>query len=191
MRSTMRAPTSSPNSGSPTEKPGFYLLVGPIGTATCRPASGGHPCPTSLANAIPRVFMDDTDQDRAAIQSVIDQIVFYPLSRLRRHDEDQGLERGAEHSRTEAPRAAVRPSGWCPRNSSTSSPRFWTRVAPLPGEEALYAQFRSLLAVAARDPAIKKAIVADGRGDRGRGDRAVPRVASTTAARRETAGTDP
>ena len=34
---------------------------------------------TALANAIPRVLMDDTDQDHKAIQPVIDQIVAYPL----------------------------------------------------------------------------------------------------------------
>ena len=32
-------------------------------------------------------------------------------------------------------------------------------VAPLPGEEALYGQFRALLAAAAKDPAIKQALV--------------------------------
>jgi len=36
-------------------------------------------CPTALANAIPRVLQDDTPEDKKAIQSTINQIVFYPL----------------------------------------------------------------------------------------------------------------
>ena len=63
-----------------SSKPGFYLLVGPRW-------SGLKPdgitdvirCSTSLANAIPRVFQDDTPEDKKAIQPVINQIVAYPL----------------------------------------------------------------------------------------------------------------
>ena len=61
-------------------KPGFYLLAGPNW-------KGDKPngieavirSSTPLANGIPRVFMDDTAEDRKAIQAVINQIVFYPL----------------------------------------------------------------------------------------------------------------
>jgi hypothetical protein len=35
---------------------------------------------TRIAICIPRVFMDDTDADRAAIQDVINQIMIYPLT---------------------------------------------------------------------------------------------------------------
>ena len=35
--------------------------------------------PTNLASVIPRLFMDDTDEDRAAIQPIINQIMTYPL----------------------------------------------------------------------------------------------------------------
>ncbi|UVF20475.1 DUF1254 domain-containing protein [Microvirga terrae] len=61
-------------------RPGFYLLAGPRW-------SGLKPngitevfrSPTTLGNAIPRVFMDDTPEDRKAIQAVINQVVVYPL----------------------------------------------------------------------------------------------------------------
>src|SRR5262245_6172030 len=61
-------------------KSGFYLLVGPRWNGL-KPAGITDiiRCPTSLANAIPRVFQDDTAEDKKAIQSVINQIVFYPL----------------------------------------------------------------------------------------------------------------
>ena len=61
-------------------KPGFYLLAGPEwkddkpnGIEAVLRSS------TALANGIPRVFMDDTPEDRKAIQPLINQIVFYPL----------------------------------------------------------------------------------------------------------------
>ena len=37
---------------------------------------------TALAFAVPRVFMDDTPEDRAAIQPLLSQINVYPLSQF-------------------------------------------------------------------------------------------------------------
>jgi hypothetical protein len=62
-------------------KPGFYLLVGPnwkgeapLGvTAVCRSS-------TDLGVIFPRVFQDDTPQDKAAIQPLLSQIMVYPLA---------------------------------------------------------------------------------------------------------------
>lgn len=62
-------------------EPGFYLLVGPSWEGEV--PDGIHAVirsSTSLAHAIPRVFMNDTGEDRALIQPVIDQIVVYPLA---------------------------------------------------------------------------------------------------------------
>jgi len=61
-------------------KPGFYLLVGPNWKGT-KPegVQAVIRSPTALANAIPRIFMDDSDADRQAIQKKINQVVFYPL----------------------------------------------------------------------------------------------------------------
>ena len=103
--------------------------------------------------------MDDTHEDREAIQPVINQIVAYPLKDFDGKMKTQGLEQGAGHSRARSPRAAARRPGSCRRSSSTSSPTVLDTVAPLPGEEALYGQFRVLLDAAAKDPAIKQALV--------------------------------
>jgi len=62
-------------------KSGFYLLVGPNWDGDIPDGiSGVARSSTELANAIPRVFMDDTAEDRAAIQPLVNQIVVYPLS---------------------------------------------------------------------------------------------------------------
>src|SRR5208337_422353 len=62
-------------------KPGFYMIVGrnwkrevPAGiTAVVR-------SPTDLVFVIPRIQMDDTAEDRKAIQPALSQVVMYPLS---------------------------------------------------------------------------------------------------------------
>lgn len=72
------------NLGKPCgSEPGFYLLVGPNWKGK-KPASveAVIQSRTALANCIPRAFMDDTPEDRSAIQNVINQVVVYPLSQF-------------------------------------------------------------------------------------------------------------
>jgi hypothetical protein len=64
-------------------KPGFYLVAGPDWKGeTPAGVSGVVRSSTTLAFAIPRIFMDDTAEDRKAIQPVLNQINFYPLSQF-------------------------------------------------------------------------------------------------------------
>src|SRR5262249_50529846 len=130
-------------------RPGFYLLVGPNWkgnvpqgiTAVFRSS-------TSLANAIPRAFLNDTDQDRHAIQSVIDQIVAYPLSQF-----DGKMKSIKWREAPSIPGPAKREAGetqWVvPEKFFDEFQAVLDGVSPLPGEEALYAQFRWLMQVAA------------------------------------------
>jgi hypothetical protein len=61
--------------------PGHCLLVGPSWDGQVPDGIVDvFRSPTALANAIPRVFMDDTDEDRAAIQPLLNQIMVYPLT---------------------------------------------------------------------------------------------------------------
>ncbi|HWJ61082.1 MAG TPA: DUF1254 domain-containing protein [Acidimicrobiales bacterium] len=143
--------------GSPYgSRPGHYLLAGPNW-------DGEVPdgivevfrSPTDLANAIPRIFMDDTDEDRAAIQALLNQVMVYPLDEYTPGD--------------------LRTKDWSDVPSFDAGPRsadagetkwvepdtFFERLAtvldtttPLPGEEALHAQFAALVAAGERDPAI-------------------------------------
>jgi hypothetical protein len=140
-------------------EPGFYLLVGPNWDGvTPDGITGVFQSSTSLANLVPRVFMNDTDEDRAAIQEVIDQIVVYPLS------EFDGEMKTIDWSKAPAfPNPEQGGSGetrWVvPENFFDQLGGVLDDVAPLPGEEALYAQFRWLLDVAAKDPDLKQAMV--------------------------------
>jgi len=62
-------------------KPGFYLVVGPNWNGN--PPAGINAVvksSTDLAAMFPRAFQDDTPEDKAAIQSVLRQIMVYPLT---------------------------------------------------------------------------------------------------------------
>jgi hypothetical protein len=64
-------------------KPGFYMVVGPNWKGeTPKEITAVLRSSTTVVFAIPRVFMDDTPEDHAAIQPLLSQIVFYPLSRF-------------------------------------------------------------------------------------------------------------
>jgi len=142
-------------------KPGFYLLVGPNWDGkTPDGITGVVQASTSLANIVPRVFMNDTDEDRAAIQEVIDQVVVYPLSQF------DGKMKTIDWSEAPSiPAPADQDSGggetrWVvPEKFFDQLGGVLDGVPPLPGEEAMYAQFRWLLDVAAKDPELKQAIV--------------------------------
>lgn len=140
-------------------KPGFYLLAGPKWkgqtpagiTAVLRSS-------TPLANAIPRVFMNDTAEDRKAIQPVLNHIVVYPLTKF-----DGKMKSIKWDSVPSIPGPANQEAGetkWVvPEKFFDEFPAVLDGVPPLPGEEAMYAQFRWLMNLAAKDPAIKKALV--------------------------------
>jgi hypothetical protein len=138
-------------------KPGFYLLVGPkwrgnvpAGITDVVRSS------TELADAIPRVFLNDTAEDRKAIQPVINQIVVYPLT------EFDGKMKTVDY--TSLPVIPAPPRGgdggetkWViPEKFFDEFAALLDDVPPLPGEEAIYASFRQLMNAAKADPVVAK-----------------------------------
>ena len=139
-------------------KPGFYLIVGPNWKGeTPKGISAVVRSSTELANIIPRVFMDNTAEDRQAIQPVINQIVVYPLK------EFDGKMKAMDWSKAPAipgPKGTGGETKWVvPEKFFDQFGEVLDKVAPLPGEEALYGQLRVLMDAAAKNPAIKKALV--------------------------------
>ncbi|KLD66186.1 hypothetical protein Y882_00480 [Dyella japonica DSM 16301] len=140
-------------------KPGFYLLVGPDWHGTV--PNGIAQVFRATSNTgflIPRVFMDDTDADRAAIQPLISQIDVYPLSQF------DGKMKQTDWSKTPSfPAPPPEPNGGespkvIPAKFFDELPMVLKDAQPLPGEGAIYAQAQALLAAAKADPAIKAAI---------------------------------
>jgi hypothetical protein len=141
-------------------KPGPYLLA---------PASWDGPVPggiagmfrfdTRIAVCIPRVFMDDTDSDRAAIQPVINQVMAYPLG------EYTGQMRTTDWTAAPSFPAGSSTSGeqetqWVdPQRFFAELPAVMAEVPARPGEEALYEMVKSLVQ-AAGDPRVAESLTA-------------------------------
>jgi hypothetical protein len=136
-------------------KPGHYLLVGPKwnervpeGIIAVFRSS------TDLAAVFPRVFQDDTPEDKVAVQRVLSLVMVYPLSDF------NGQMKTRDWSKTPsfpAPAGAGKgETKWVlPEKFFDQLPEVLQTVPPLPGEEALYRSFESLLDAAAKDPQVK------------------------------------
>jgi hypothetical protein len=138
--------------------PGYYLMVGPDWkgekpagiTAVVRSS-------TSRAFVVPRVFMDDTAEDHAAIQPLLSQVVYYPLSEF---DGKMKTKDWSKLPHFPAPKSTGKgETKWVnPETFFDELPAVMKQVPPMPGEEALYNWIGSVLEAAANDPAIKKTL---------------------------------
>ena len=78
-------------------KPGFYMIVGPNWKGeTPSGISGVVRSTTDFAVTMPRIFMNDTAEDHAAIQPAAEPDTGLPVEPVRRKDEDKGLEQASE-----------------------------------------------------------------------------------------------
>jgi hypothetical protein len=134
--------------------PGFYLLVGqnwngevPKGITRVFRAS------TNTGYVIPRVFQDDTPEDKRAVQSVIDQIMMYPMA------EYDGTMKVRDWSKLATGGGDEEMQWVVPERFFDMLPLVLADAPPLPGEEVLYAQIQAVLTAAEKDPKVKAAIV--------------------------------
>ncbi|MGC1576524.1 MAG: DUF1254 domain-containing protein [Beijerinckiaceae bacterium] len=137
--------------------PGYYLLVGPNWHG--KAPSGITRVFRSSTNTgfiAPRIFMDDTPEDREAIQPVLRQIVMYPLA------EYDGTMKSIDWSKiARLPNAATGEQEivWVPPEAFVDTlPTVLADAPPLPGEEARYAQLSAVLVAARSDPKLKAAM---------------------------------
>jgi hypothetical protein len=137
--------------------PGFYLLVGPgWNGAVPRGISRVFQSLTKRGFVAPRVFQDDSPEDKAAIQAVLRQIVMYPVS------EFDGTMKSKDWSKL--PKVASPVSGdeevkWVPPERFVDElSAVLADAPPLPGEEARYAQVLAVLEAAQHHPELKKAM---------------------------------
>jgi hypothetical protein len=138
-------------------KPGFYLMVGPGWTGN--PPAGITAVVRSSTTevlAAPRVFMDDTPEDHTAVQSLVAQINFYPLSEF---DRKMKTTDWSKLPHFPVPASGEGETKWVnPDTFFDELPAVMQQVPPLPGEEALYNWIGSVLAAAAEDPEIKNTL---------------------------------
>ena len=133
--------------------PGFYLLVGPDWDGDVpNGINGVFRSPTNTGFVIPRVFRDDTAEDLAAVQAPVSHIMMYPV------DEFDGVMKTMDW--TTLPQYPSADGGaeevrWVhPETFFEVLHTALDDAPPLPGEEARYAEVRSVLAAAANDEAV-------------------------------------
>lgn len=138
-------------------EPGFYLLAGPGWSGT--PPDGIKKVfrsPTKIGYVIPRAFLNDTPEDKAAVQPVINQIMMYPLSEYTGEMKTKDW--------TTIPKFPSQSQGeeevkWVVSDKFFDQlPEVLKEVPPLPGEEPLYALLQSVLDAASKDDKIKAAL---------------------------------
>jgi hypothetical protein len=137
--------------------PGFYLLVGPNWQGDVpKGITKVFRSPTNTGFCAPRVFQDDTPEDKKAIQGVLSQVLFYPLS-----DFDGTMKVKDWNGMPKMPPQASgsEESKWVfPEKFVDQLPIALADAPPLPGEEARYAQVLAVVAAAQADPKLKAAM---------------------------------
>ena len=138
-------------------KPGFYLLVGPNwqgevpeGIAAVIRSS------TEYTFAAPRIFLNDTAEDRLAVQPLINQINAYPLTEF---DGKMKIKDWNDVPSFPAPKVEGENKWVVPEKFFDQLPGVMAAVPPLPGEEALYASIQQVLDAAKTDSDVKKALL--------------------------------
>jgi hypothetical protein len=137
--------------------PGFYLLVGPNWQGEVpKGITKVFRSPTNTGFGAPRVFQDDTPEDKNAIQSVLPYVLFYPLSEF---DGTMKAMDWANLPKAPAQVAGDEESKWVfPEKFVDQLPAVLADAPPLPGEEARYAQVLAVLEAAKKNPNLKAAI---------------------------------
>jgi hypothetical protein len=109
---------------------------------------------TRIAVCVPRVFMDDTPEDRAAIQPVLNQIMVYPLAQYTGAAQTTDWAQAPAFPAGDAT-AGEQETQWVdPAQFFGLLPTVLNEVPARPGEEALYQLIESLLDAVKHDPAI-------------------------------------
>jgi hypothetical protein len=141
-------------------EPGFYLLVGPQWTG---PVPEGitkvFRATTSTGFVGPRVFQDDTPQDRAAVQAVLQDINVYPLSMFDGTPKRRDWRQVPQFPNPAGSGGAAEAHWVFPDTFLDQLPQVLQDAPALPGEEARYGQLLALVDAAQQDPKLKAAVI--------------------------------
>lgn len=138
-------------------KPGNYLLVGPHwkGKVPQGITQVIH-APTELVAMGPRVFVNDSKEDQDALQTVLNKVVIYPLSKYDGKNKTTDWKNSPHFPQAESSSGETK---WVdPATFFDQLADILPKVPPLPGEEGRYAMINAMLAAAKNHPEIKKAI---------------------------------
>ncbi|WP_430470850.1 DUF1254 domain-containing protein [Thalassospira lucentensis] len=140
-------------------KPGNYLVVGPNWKGDVPDGIAGVIyAPTELVAMGPRLFMDDSEEDRKAIQKVLNQVVIYPLSEYTGKSVTKNWKNIPDFKNEAAASTSSETQYVDPDTFFDELPGILAKVPPLPGEESRYAMIAGLLDAAKNDPEIAETI---------------------------------
>ena len=139
--------------------PGFYLLVGPDWHGDVpKGITKVFRSSTNTGFIAPRMFQDDTPEDKKAIQGVLQQVMMYPLAEY-----DGTMKSKDWHALKQVPASSTgeEETKWVvPERFFGELPAVLADAPPLPGEEARYAQVMAVLAAAKDNPSLMAAMIA-------------------------------
>lgn len=140
-------------------KPGFYLLAGPNWRGEVpKGITKVFRCPTHTGLVAPRIFQDDTAEDKRAIQTPLTGVLMYPLAE---YDGKMKTKDWANIPRLPAPTVGDEETRWVfPDTFSDQLTIALADAPPLPGEEARYAQVLAVLEAIKSEPKLKAAFTA-------------------------------
>jgi hypothetical protein len=138
--------------------PGFYLLVGPDWKGEApKGITQVFSSSTNTGFVAPRVFQDDTPEDKRAVQSVLKQIMMYPLA------EYDGRMKSTDWSKLKEVPSAAGGEGetkWVfPEKFFDELPAVLADAPPLPGEESRYGQVRAILTAIGNNALLKQSTI--------------------------------
>jgi hypothetical protein len=142
-------------------KAGFYMFVGPDWKGdTPSGITGVVRSSTNFAATMPRIFMNDSPEDHAAIQPLLNQILVYPLSEFdgKMKTKDWSKMPKVQRKGVPAKYSSTQPPWVDPATFFDRLPIVMQEVPPMPGEEALYKQIGSVLDAAAKSPDVMKTL---------------------------------
>ena len=127
---------------------GFYMLVGPKWSGEVpKGITQVFRASTNTGYIIPRVFQDDSSEDKRAIQATLSQIMMYPVAELRETGRCTTRSTFPRHRRLH--RAAKRKRNGCRRSSSSTCSRpcslthhLWLAKRPATNRFAHYSMLR-------------------------------------------------
>lgn len=110
-----------------------------------------------MAAVLPRVFQDDAPEDKAAVQTLISQMLVYPLSEFDGKIKTRDWKKSPS---LPAPAGGSGESKWVdPQRFFDQLPQVMKEVPPLPGEESLYKTIQSVLDAAQKDATLKNVLI--------------------------------
>jgi hypothetical protein len=138
--------------------PGFYLVVGPDWRGeTPKGITKAFRSSTNTGFAAPRIFQDDTPEDKRAIQDVLKKVMMYPLSQF------DGTMKSTDWSKMKVlptEEKGERETRFVfPEKVFDELPAIFADAPPLPGEEARYAQVLAVIEASKKDPLIRAAMI--------------------------------